>query len=291
MKGADRANGTTSGGASADDQTVITVGVEKLDLYASSVPELQLAKVVTRRAQAMVYAGYSSDQDNSDEDEGDGALQTVVKRHSNGAPMHSRTFQVLVDARGRSFERMVEEKHFDPDGVVRVDVHFALGQPYLYRKHYWANQRLRSESVFWVSDETKMTCVKTGHWRTYYEQGGVQSELQYRDGVRIGFCKRYAPDGAITWVKDYSKEYQQRIENFNKAKGQVDFSLADACSVLGLDSFPESMREVNSNYRAKCAPVHPDKTPDPEATEEFIRISRARDVLKDHFERVALHNE
>lgn len=277
--------GSDAADAAAKDQTVIALGVGKLDLNSSSVPELQMARVVTRRAQAIVYYGYGSDQDDSDEDETDGAMETSEEYHDNGTRRFSKTFQRCKDPIGRSYERLVEEKHFDPDGVVRVDVHFALGQPYLYRKHFWPNQRLRSESVFWVLDEVTMECQKTGYWRTYYEHGGVQSELQYRDGVRIGFCKRYGPNGAITWVKDYTKEYLQRIESFNERKGRVDFSLADACAVLGLNQLPPSMREVNSQYRVKCAPVHPDRTPDPDATEEFIRISRARDVLKDYFDK------
>lgn len=268
------------------DQKVISVGVEKLDLSKSSVTELQLARVVTRRAQAVVFQGYNSDDDDSESDEEDGRLETVYEHHENGQIRYSRTFQRCRDASGRAYERLVEEKHMDPSGVVRVDNHFALGQPYLYRKHYWENQRLKSESVFWVEDEVTMSCRKTGHWRTYYDTGAVKSEIQYREGVRFGFCKRYAPDGAIAWVKDYTREYQQRIEAFNERKGSVDFNLAEACSVLGLDAVPASMKEVNSQYRTVCAPVHPDKTPDPTATEKFIRISRARDVLKDHFERL-----
>lgn len=278
------AEGKTNGSAAAD-QTVITVGVEKLDLHSSTVSDLQLARVVTRRAQALTYLGYNSDDDDSDEDESDGRLQHVFDYHDNGQLRHSKTFWPTKDANGNKYDRLVEEKHYDPDGVVRVDNHYAIGQPYLYRKHYWPTQQLKSESVFWVEDEVTMTCKKTGHWRTYFDTGQVKSEIQYRDGVRFGFCKRYNRNGAIEWVKDYTREYQQKIENFNEKKGQVDFSLGEAVKVLGLGSVPASMREVNSHYRAKCAPVHPDKTPDPDATEQFIRISRARDVLKDYFEK------
>ena len=263
---------------------MIETQIEKLDLDTSPLEDLQLARVVTRKPQQLVFKGYSSDNDQSDSDEEDGRLMTKRKFHANGNPMLFRTFQIRYDRNGAAYERLVEEKHYDVDGVCRVDVHFAIGQPYLYRKHYYQNQRLKSENVFWVDDEVKMTCKKYGWWRQYYENGNVKSEIQYKDGVRFGFAKRYEEDGTTTWVKDYTRDYLERIEKFNEKKGQVRFDLSGACDILGLDGLPDSMKEVNKRYRVKCAPVHPDKTPDPDATEQFIKISRARDVLKTYFE-------
>ncbi len=273
--------------AANGDQTLIEVQLGKLDLQKSSLEELQLARVVTRKQQTVIFKGYSSDQDDSDDDEEDGCLNTIREYHDNGQPRYTKTFQNAMDGYGRKYERLVEEKHFDTDGICRVDVHFAIGQPYLYRKHYWHNQHLKSESVFWVDDEVNMVCKKWGHWRTYYDTGNIRSEIQYKDGVRYGFCKRYSPTGSIDWVKDYTKEYMERIDDFNEKKGKVAFTIKDACDVLGLRGLPKSMKEVNSQYRTRCAPVHPDKTPDPDATETFIKISRARDVLKDYFEKHA----
>lgn len=267
------------------DQQLVEAPSEKLNLDTTSFEELQLARVYTRKQQQLVFVNYSSDQDDSDEDEEDGRLINIKEYHDNGQPRYFRTYQNCCDAQGKPYQRMVEEKHFDTDGVCRVDMHFAVAQPYLYRKHFWPNQRLKSESVFWVDDEVTMSCKKVGYWRTYYENGNIKTEMQYRDGVRYGFCKRYAEDGAIQWVKDYTKQYMERIEQFNDKKGKVSFSVADACKVLGLQPMPASMKEVNSQYRSRCAPVHPDKTMDPDATEEFIKISRARDVLKDYFEK------
>lgn len=136
-----------------------------------------------------------------------------------------------------------------------------------------------------VNNCRSMTMHKVGWWRQYYENGNVKSEMQYKDGVRIGFCKRYAPDGAVAWVKDYTKEYMQRVNEFNEKKGKVAFTILESCSILGLDGLPPSMKEVNSQYRVRCAPVHPDKSPDPDATEEFLKLSRARDTLKAYFEK------
>lgn len=268
-----------------NNHQLVEASTETLSLETTSFEELQLARVYTRKQQQIAFANYNSDQDDSDSDEEDGRLINIKEYHDNGQPRYFRTYQNCHDSQGKPYERMIEEKHFDTDGVCRVDVHFAVGQPYLYRKHFWPNQRLKSESVFWVDDEVTMTCKKVGHWRTYYENGNVKTEMQYRDGVRYGFCKRYAEDGAIQWVKDYTKQYMERIEQFNEKKGKVAFSVADACKILGLQAIPASMKEVNSQYRSKCAPVHPDKTMDPDATEEFIKISRARDVLKDYFEK------
>lgn len=267
------------------DSTVVSKALEKLDLNKSSLEELQLARVITRRQQVIRFREYSSDVDDSDSDEDDGTLITKREYHDNGQIRYLKTFQNCHDSSGMPYERVIEEKHFDTDGVCRVDVHFAIGQPYLYRKHYWPNHRLKSEMIFWVDNEITMACRKWGHWRTYYEHGGIQSEFQYKDGVRYGFCKRYSEDGAIKWVKDYTKEYMEKIDNFNEKKGTFAFTIRDACNVLGFENVPNNMKEVNSQYRMKCAPVHPDKTPDPDATETFIKISRARDVLKDYFER------
>lgn len=267
------------------EQTVVQAPIEKLDLQKSTFEELQLARVVTRKQQQLVFRGYSSDQDDSESDEEDGRLSTIRKFHDNGNRQYLKTYQNCYDSQGIPYERLIEEKHFDTDGVCRVDVHFAMGQPYLYRKHYWPNQQLKSESVFWVDDEVTMECKKWGHWRTYYETGNIKSEFQYKDGVRYGFCKRYAYDGSIEWVKDYTKEYMDRIDEFNEKKGKVAVTITEACKILGLSDVPKDMKEVNSQYRTKCAPVHPDKTPDPDATEVFIQISRARDVLKEYFEK------
>jgi MORN repeat variant len=204
----------------------------------------------------------------------------------NGMPRYLRTYQNCVSPGGRKYQRVMEEKHFDTDGVCRLDVHFAIGSPYLSRKHYHPNQTLKSESLFWVDDEVTMTMHKVGHWRTYYEGGNIKSEMQYRDGVRIGFCKRYARDGAIEWVKDYTKEYMAKVDQFNEKKSEVAFTILESCAVLGFDEVPPSMKEVNSQYRSKCAPVHPDKTPDPDAVEVFLELSRARDTLKVYFEKL-----
>lgn len=136
-----------------------------------------------------------------------------------------------------------------------------------------------------------MTMHKVGHWRTYYEEGNIKSELEYKDGVRIGFCKRYARDGAIEWVKDYTKDYAARIDEFNERKGNLSLSVMDACKALGFDGLPSSKREVDSNFRATCAPFHPDRTSDPNATEEFLRLSRARDTLRAYFETHGLADE
>lgn len=267
------------------DQQLVEAGLGKLDIDQTPFEELQLARVVTRKQQLISFVNYNSDQDDSDSDEEDGRLISQKEYHDNGQPRYYRTYQSLVDPHGKPYERLIEEKHFDTDGVCRVDVHFAIGQPYLYRKHFWPNQRLKSESVFWVDDDVTMNCRKWGHWRTYYDTGNIHTEMQYRDGVRYGFCKRYGHDGTIQWVKDYTKQYLERIEKFNEKKGKVAFTVMDACKILGFDAMPPTMKEVNSQYRAKCAPVHPDKTPDPDATEVFIKISRARDVLKDYFEK------
>lgn len=272
------------GSANGSDSThLVEVKLDKLDLNASTTEELQLARVLTRKRQQLVFVGYTSDNDDSDDDEEDGRLHTERHYHDNDRPRYFNTYQNRTDSSGRPYRRLIEEKHFDTDGVCRLDVHFAIGQPYLYRKHYWYNQRLKSESVFWVEDEVTMKCHKTGHWRTYYEQGGVQSEMQYRDGIRFGFCKRYAQDGSIEWVKDYTKQYIDRVDEFNHRKGEVSLTVADACRELGLSFPPPSLRDVNSNYRSRCAPVHPDKTPNPDATERFIHLSRARDVLQEYF--------
>lgn len=259
----------------------------RLDLQTSSLQDLQLARVVTRKATAIVFQGYTSDQDDSDDDEEDGRLITIREYHDNGNPRMFKTYrQMDSDSFGKGgWERVVEEKHFDVDGVCRVDVHFALGQPYLYRKHFFENQRLKSEQVFWVEDERSMTCKKIGWWRQYYDSGNVMSEIQYNDkGIRIGFAKRYGRDGTIEWVKDYTKDYEDRAREFNDRKGKLDFTEKDAAITLGFDGMPKTMVEVNSRYRMLCAPLHPDKKPDPEATEMFIRLSRARDVLKDFYE-------
>ncbi|KAJ8900805.1 hypothetical protein NDN08_000105 [Rhodosorus marinus] len=259
--------------------------LEALDLQASNLEDLQLAGVVTRKACAIVLRDYNSDEDDSDEDEEDGRLISEKYYHDNGNPKFYKTFQKLY-SRGEPWDRVVEEKHFDVDGVCRMDVHFALGQPYLYRKHYYPNQRLKSESVFWVEDEKSLKCRKIGWWRTYYDTGNVKSEIQYNDkGVRIGFAKRYGHDGTIEWVRDYTKDYEDKLWSFNDRKGKLVFSEVDAAQMLGFEGIPKTMSEVNSRYRQLCAPLHPDKKPEPESTEQFIRLSRARDVLKEYFEK------
>lgn len=269
------------------DNTIVEAKLVNLQLDTATVEELQLARVVTRKAQPLCLVNYSSDNDNSDDDEEDGRLHTDRDTHANGTPKHYRTYQKCVSPTGKPYQRIVEDKHFDTNGVCRLDVHFAIASPYLSRKHYYPNQTLKSESLFWVDDESTTEMHKVGHWRTYYEGGNIKSEMQYKDGVRYGFCKRYAEDGAIEWVKDYTKDYITRLDEFNRKKGKVVLTLVDACNLLGLDQLPATMKEVNSQYRQKCAPVHPDKTPDPDATEEFLNLSRARDAIKVHFEKLS----
>merc|ERR1711879_1015478 len=101
------------------------------------------------------------------------------------------------------------------------------------------------------------------------------------NGVRSGVCKRYGLDGSLEWVMDYTKEHIERINEFNAKKGRIDLSVGEAARLLGFPKgyAPSTPTEVNKQYRKVCAPLHPDKTPDPEATECFIEVSRARDTL------------
>jgi hypothetical protein len=149
------AGGTNSSanGAAAAANELIEGRLEKLDLQASSLEELQLARVVVRKPQTLALVGYSSDNDASDGDEEDGRLVTEREYHDNGVQRHFRTYQNTVSPSGKHYQRVVEDKHFDTDGVCRLDVHFAIGSPYLSRKHYYPCQTLKSESLFWVDDE------------------------------------------------------------------------------------------------------------------------------------------
>eukprot|EP00933_Yihiella_yeosuensis_P013581 TRINITY_DN12514_c0_g2_i1.p1 TRINITY_DN12514_c0_g2~~TRINITY_DN12514_c0_g2_i1.p1 ORF type:complete len:281 (-),score=53.26 TRINITY_DN12514_c0_g2_i1:154-996(-) len=271
-------------------QQIAAVGASgALDLHRSSLEDLQLARIYTRRqSQVCLRNGYNSDDDDSDDDESEGRLFTEKHYHDNGQPKFFRTYQALpATASQPSCERVVEEKHFDVGGVCRMDVHFALGQPYLSRKHFYENQRMKSEKLFFVEDERTMQSRKAGHWREYYPEGQIKSEIVYdANGMRCGFCKRYAADGSQEWVKDYTKEQGERIAEFNAKQGNLSFSAEDAAKLLGfsLGKLPTDKAEVDRMYRKVCAPLHPDKTPDPDAHERFLEISRAREVLIKHME-------
>lgn len=259
-----------------------------LDLHKSSCEELQIARVYRRHAMAIDLAnGYNSGDDNSDQDEEEGKLYSQRQYHDNGNNKFFKTYQILPSKGSLPpVSRMIEEKHFDVDGVCRVDMHFGLGQPYLSRKHFYQNQRLKSEQLFFVEDERTMQARKVGHWREYYEEGNIKSEMQYdENGVRCGFCKRYAEDGALEWVKDYTKDYIERLADFNAKKGKIDFSIEEAARLLGFapGQLPKDSSEVDRVYRKRCMPLHPDKSPDPDANEKFIEVSRAREVLLKHF--------
>lgn len=270
---------------------------QAVDLHKSTYEELRLAKVYTRERQEICLAhGYNSDDDHSDCDEAEGFLHTERQYHDNGQLKYIKTYQSVPPSTDRekgylpAYERVVEEKHYDPDGVCMLDVHFGLGQPYLSRKHYHNNQRLKSEKLFFVEDERAMTCRKAGHWRTYYENGSIQSEVQYDgNGVRCSFCKRYAPDGQIEWCKDYTKDYINRVENANQGSGNTahaQFGINEAARTLGFPEgrLPRSAHEVNREYRRQCTLLHPDKSDAPDASFRFEEATRARDLLLRMFE-------
>ncbi|CAE7365079.1 unnamed protein product [Symbiodinium sp. CCMP2592] len=272
------------GSREMEDRVALPGGNGLLDLRKSSLEELQLARIYTRnRTEVALAQGYLSEEDDSDADEVDGKLYTEKYYHDNGNPKYFRTYLRLPPTvTQRACERVVEEKHFDVDGVCRLDVHFALGQPFLSRKHFYPNQRMKSEKLFFVEDERTMQARKAGHWREYYEGGQVKSEIQYDEhGVRNGFCKRYGIDGSQEWVKDYTKEYGERIAVFNAKRGKLSLNAEEAAFLLGFPEgyVPKDRKEVDSYYRKKCAPLHPDKSPDPDAHERFLEVSRAREVL------------
>jgi antitoxin component YwqK of YwqJK toxin-antitoxin module len=255
-----------------------------LDLHRSSCEELQIARIYTRKqTQICLATGYNSGDDDSDADEEDGRLITERSYHDNGNQRHFKTYQMLpAIGRQPAVERIIEEKHFDVGGVCRVDYHFGLGQPYLSRKHFYENQRLKSEQLFFVEDERTMKARKVGHWREYYEGGNIKTERQYdANGIRCGFCKHYADDGTLEWVKDYTKEYIERLAEFNSKTGKLDYSVEEAAQLLGFKAgeMPTEAAAVDRVYRKRCMPLHPDKCPDPDANEKFIEVSRAREVL------------
>lgn len=263
-----------------------------LDLVRSSLEELQLAHVINRGSHVIKFSsGWNSDNESSDEDELDGKVFTYREYHDSGTTKLYRTYQNKPHPSGTgTYQRLIEEKHFNPDGVCMVDIHFSVGQSYMSRKHYHPSQSLKSEKLFFVEDEVQMVCRKVGHWREYYDGGGVKAEMVYDNhGVRIGFCKRYNRDGSIDWIKDYTKEYEQNLSDFKNRMGKMDFSTTDAARVLGFEVFPPCVHEVNKQYRILSLPLHPDKqahgTVSDESTEKFIQLSRARDLLREHFEK------
>jgi len=131
-----------------------------------------------------------------------------------------------------------------------------------------------------------MKCRKAGHGRDYYDTSSVERELIYdNNGVRVGFCKKHAPDGALIWVKDYTKERQDRLQEFNEKAGALDYSMGEASKLIGFVDMPPCKHKVNSRYRLRVAPLHPDKQPDPEATELFLQLSRAREIVLEWFEK------
>lgn len=271
--------------AAGKSQQLANLAPSAIDLHRSSYEELQVARIYTRQRQDICIAhGYNSEDDASDNDEEDGKLYTQCSHHDNGQKKFQRTFTVLQPKNpwDDGIERIVEEKHYSPEGVCMLDVHFGLGQPYLSRKHYHHNQRLKSEKLFFVDDDRTMSCRKSGWWRTYYETGSIESEMQYdHNGVRVGFCKRYGEDGTLLWCKDYTKDYIQRARDVNSKVGEMEFSVEDASKLLGFPEgrLPKSAHEVNREYRRQCALLHPDKSDDPNAAERFMEASRARDLL------------
>ncbi|KAA8496043.1 hypothetical protein FVE85_2198 [Porphyridium purpureum] len=274
------------------DQQMVQRALKDLDLVSSTLEELQLANVVTRSKQVVQFSSaYGSDQEDSDSDEEDGRVFTQREYHDSGQLRMYRTYQVKPNPNGSGvYQRLIEEKHFNPDGVCMVDIHFSVGQPYLSRKHYHPSQSLKSEKLFYVEDEVKMICRKAHYWREYYDGGGTKSEVQYDGhGVRIGFCKRYGRDGSILWIKDYTREYQDNLHEFKSRIGELDFSYADAAKHLGFDAIPATMKEVERQYRLMSLPLHPDKqgVVSEEMTEKFIELSRARDSLREYFDMIA----
>jgi len=133
-----------------DGLTVAPGASEVLDLHGSGLEELQLACVYCRQQSAISSAhGYISDDDGSGCDEEEGFLTTERLYHDNGNPKYKRTYQRL-SAKGLlpQAQRLVEEKHFDVGGMCQEHVRFGLGQPYLSRKRFYQNQRLKSEQLF-----------------------------------------------------------------------------------------------------------------------------------------------
>jgi len=276
---------TRMAGSSAEALSKLPTGA--LDLSRSSCEELAIARIYQRHQTQLCLAnGYNSGDDDSDPDEEEGKLFTERYYHDNGRQKYFKTYQPLP-AKGDlpEAQRIIEEKHFDIDGVCRVDIHFGLGQPYLSRKHVHENQRLKSEQLLFIEDERTMQARKTGWWREYYLDGNIKSEMQYdANGMRCGFCKRYGPDGTIEWVKDYTKDYTERVGEFNAKLGKVALSVSQAAKLLGYSegSLPKDAAEVDRVYRKVCMPLHPDKSPDPDANERFIEVSRAREEMLKH---------
>ena len=84
------------------------------------------------------------------------------------------------------------------------------------------------------------------------------------------------------------------MQAFNANRSSVDIGMAEAAHALGLPG-PWCAHMVNRTYRSKCAPLHPDwrrtvgqkhsqSWGEARRTEEFIQLSRAREVLLKYLE-------
>jgi antitoxin component YwqK of YwqJK toxin-antitoxin module len=297
---AEEPKAVSSGGypaAGRKETTAVATFTGVIDLHKSSYEELRLAKVYTRTRQEICLAnGFHSDDDDSEGDEDEGRLYTENYHHANGQLRYTKTYQNIAAKTLPSgeylppAERLVEEKHFSPEGVCMLEVSFVLGQPYLFRKHYHHNGRPKSEKLFYVEDDRTMKCRKAGTWRTYWDTDSIASEVQYDgNGQRHSFCKRYNRDGTIEWCKDYTKDYQERIHKstFGETKDRTAItSSEDAAQILGFPAgrLPRSSHEVNREYRRQCNLLHPDKSDAPDAAERFEEATRAKDLLLRMFE-------
>ena len=68
---------------------------------------------------------------------------------------------------------------------------------------------------------------KSGKFVSYYINGGLQSDLEYLNGVLVGTCSWYYPSGNLIRIKDYLSETVYQIEYHENGAKKSEGTLED----------------------------------------------------------------
>lgn len=123
-------------------------------------------------------------------------------------------------------------RYYYPDGKIKQEIPFVKGLEQGFGKEYTSNGIIITLTEYkrgFIVDRLRINRKdgngkRQGRWYTFYEQGGLKSEVTYKDDKKNGYFKEYAENGDLLKISKYMDDLvQPEAEEIQKLEVQNEY--------------------------------------------------------------------
>jgi uncharacterized protein len=121
----------------------------------------------------------------------------------------SKYINDIKQVEAEEITRLDVQNEYYPDGKIKVSATYRNGIPEGIKREYShegmiQNSFLYRNGVITGEGIIREDGSRDGHWKEFYEDGGLKSEGDYKDGKQVGEWKYFYPNGKLEQAGKYS---------------------------------------------------------------------------------------